>query len=679
MNKKSVIVAVVAIALMLAGIAWAVYRLYSKPQGTDIPVKSDYSLLKAVPSDAAAVFVFDGSREARGVLADSCGVLTSFLQPGAFMEYLQAVGAKKAVVSLHNSGALVPLVIAEEAKTDSLSRTKLETLAKAASLKLTYSEGMVLASKSETLLAASVRHLESGLSVLSAPGMKEACSAISGPALVFLNNSQASKLLQSFGGAAVTGKSGFVRNFADWTMFRMESGNQQITLKGTATVLPRTAGYLTAFSGCQWGTATFAQVLPGSVASVLAIPVADAEDYLSRYRDFKDSYGKLHTYDADLANGRGHDMTPLKWYNSLQLKEIVSAGFRSGSTTFKVLMLRCAQDGGKKGTIEVNKYAGYPARVLGQEFQVEDSLCLLLGGGWRVYGCKEALNMFQDKEFLSCTLKDRMSEAGIQVPAGVLAYASLSDSPEIASRYLDETRATAVLRYTTGASYAPVIAVLKTGSAPAITVTLARTMELQVAKGGNFLRDTTVVVPAGPYDVENFNTGKTNQLYQNKNLYICLNDEKGKGVWGIPFSSRICGRVECIDYFNNGRKQFLFAAGSSLYLLDVKGRFVQGFPVDLGSDVRLGPAAYDFTGAGGYTVMVLHKNNTLQMYNLHGQKPSGWKGIAPEDKIRSLPELYVYEGKRYWIVSTSGTTAVYPFNGGDPLTRKETEKIMKKK
>ena len=50
MNKKSVIVAVVAIALMLAGIAWAVYKLYSKPQGTDIPVKSDYSLLKAVPS-----------------------------------------------------------------------------------------------------------------------------------------------------------------------------------------------------------------------------------------------------------------------------------------------------------------------------------------------------------------------------------------------------------------------------------------------------------------------------------------------------------------------------------------------------------------------------------------------------------------------------------------------------
>jgi hypothetical protein len=679
MNKKSVIVAVVAIALMLAGIAWAVYKLYSKPQGTDIPVKSDYSLLKAVPSDAAVVFAFDGSREARGVIADSCGVLQSFLQPGAFMEYLSAVGAKKTVVSLHNSGALVPLIIAEEAKPDSLSRTQLESLAAAASLKVQYNEGLVLASRSETLLAASVRHMDSGLSVLSAPGMKEACASVSGPAIVFLNNSQGAKLLQTYGGAAVTGQGNFVRHFADWTSFRMEADAQQIALRGTVTILQRTAGYMTAYSGAQPVAATFASVLPGTVASVLAIPVADADDYLARYRDYRDSGGKLRTYDADIDNGKGHDISPRKWYQNLQLKEIVRASFRNGSTTFKVLMLRCAQDGGKKGSVEKNAYAGYPARVLGSTFQVEDSLCLYLGGGWRVYGCKEALDMFQDKEFLTLTLKDRLSEAGLQIPTGMIAYASLSDAPEIASRYLDDTRTQAVLRYTNGASYAPVIAALKTGSTPSITLTLSRRMEQQASKGGSFLKDTTVVVPQGPYDVINHNTGKINHLYQNKNLYICLNDENGKGVWGIPFSKHICGRVECIDYYNNGRKQFLFGAGSSIYLLDVKGRFVQGFPVDLGRDIRLGPAAYDFTGAGGYTIMVLHKNNTLQMYNLHGQKPQNWKGIVPEDKIRDLPELYESEGKRYWIVTTSGTTAVYPFNGGEPLTRKETEKLLKKK
>ena len=67
------------------------------------------------------------------------------------------------------------------------------------------------------------------------------------------------------------------------------------------------------------------------------------------------------------------------------------------------------------------------------------------------------------------------------------------------------------------------------------------------------------------------------------------------------------------------------------------------------------------------------------MYNLKGRKPESWKGIAPEDKIRCLPELYEADGKKYWIVTTSETTSVYPFYGGEPLTRKEAEKLLKKK
>ena len=282
MNRKTVIVAVVAIA-------WAVYGLYSKPKGTDIAVKNDFSLLKAVPSDAAAVFVFDASKEAREVIADSCGVLSSFLQPGAFMDYLSAVGARKTVVSLHNSGALVPLVIAEEPRQDSLGRSQLEALASKAALKLRFSDNLVLASRSETLLAASERHLESGLSVLAAPGMKEACSSISGHAVVFINNSQGAKLLQSYGGAAIAGQGTFVRRFSDWIALRMESGAQQISLHGPATVLQRTSGYLTSFSSAPAGTATFASFLPASVASVIAIPVADADDYLARYRTYRDT------------------------------------------------------------------------------------------------------------------------------------------------------------------------------------------------------------------------------------------------------------------------------------------------------------------------------------------------------------------------------------------------------
>ena len=40
----------------------------------------------------------------------------------------------------------------------------------------------------------------------------------------------------------------------------------------------------------------------------------------------------------------------------------------------------------------------------------------------------------------------------------------------------------------------------------------------------------------------------------------------------------------------NGKIQFCFCAGSSVYLIDRLGRFVSGFPVDLGKTVLLGPS-----------------------------------------------------------------------------------------
>ena len=130
---------------------------------------------------------------------------------------------------------------------------------------------------------------------------------------------------------------------------------------------------------------------------------------------------------------------------------------------------------------------------------------------------------------------------------------------------------------------------------------------------------------------------------------------------------------------HRGRLQFLFAAGSKLYLIDRLGRFVNGFPVDLGKEVLLGPAAYDFTGAHGYRAMVLHKDNTLSLYNLHGQKAEGWQDITPAEPVKGLPE-YVDggDGKHYWLVPTAVGTAVYGFHGGEPLPKKEAARILKR-
>jgi hypothetical protein len=192
-------------------------------------------------------------------------------------------------------------------------------------------------------------------------------------------------------------------------------------------------------------------------------------------------------------------------------------------------------------------------------------------------------------------------------------------------------------------------------------------LTLKKTKAPVFERDTVVVVPDGPFEVRNSGTGKMNKFYQNSHKSLCLSQE-GKDLWGVPFDKSLCGRAGTVDYFANGKLQILFCAGDRLYLMDRLGRYVTGFPLKLGKEVLLGPDIYDFNGSKKYNVMVLHKDNTVEMYNLKGQKPASWKGITAQETIKNLPERLVVGGNTFWVVRTSIQTLIFPFYGGEPLT-----------
>ncbi|MBR6882223.1 MAG: hypothetical protein IKN06_04560 [Bacteroidales bacterium] len=676
MNKKLTILSVVAIALMLAGIAWAVFRLYR----TDAPKRpassTEFPLLRAVPADAAAVFCFDGSAKARRVLSDSTGVLRPFLAPDspALLEYFSRAGESPMVISLHNSGSLVPLVAVQPYLEDSVAVASLVAAAERAGLRTTIHDGLLVASPSETILNASLRHLDEGMCILDSPGLSGLAARTGGPAVAFLSSRQTPKLLQMWSTARVRQHTDFVRSLTEWTALEMvEADDRHIVLKGSAACPGKNTSYLTAFQGFRMPEATFAEVLPYFTDYAVSFPVGDIVSFLERYRSFLDAKGKLTPYNKTLKDRAGQDLSPEQWALHYQLKEVVRAAWQEDGVRRDVLLVKTGRD----IVSGSNPCRGALARLLGRSFDIVDTSVVSLPGHWAVMGSASAVEPFTDKKFLDYSLKARLSDAGLSMPSGLVAYASATDYPAVFSDLFSKAPAGAFGAYVTGAAYAPALAGVDFSSGePDIRVTLDK-RALKGNKVQVLERDTTVVIPTGPFPVENSATGKTNSFYQNANLYLCLNDENGKGLWGVPFKTPICGYVESIDYYANGKVQFLFASASGLYLIDRLGRFVGGFPVDLGKPVLLGPKAYDFSGAHGYTVMVLHKDNSLEMYNLHGQKPQGWKGIYAPETVKQLPELLEIKGKRYWAVRTSIRTLVYGFEGGEPLTKDEGGKMIR--
>lgn len=83
------------------------------------------------------------------------------------------------------------------------------------------------------------------------------------------------------------------------------------------------------------------------------------------------------------------------------------------------------------------------------------------------------------------------------------------------------------------------------------------------------------------FKVTNCGTGKKNTLRQNPDNTIELIDEKGKSLWKVKLSGRLCGRVYEVDYYKNRKIQFLMCEGKNLHLIDRLGREVGGFPMRL--------------------------------------------------------------------------------------------------
>lgn len=112
-----------------------------------------------------------------------------------------------------------------------------------------------------------------------------------------------------------------------------------------------------------------------------------------------------------------------------------------------------------------------------------------------------------------------------------------------------------------------------------------------------------VNVPEGPFRVKNTGTGKVNTISQNKDNSIVLKDENGKELWKKALGAKLCGMIGEVDFYRNGKIQFLMVEGSKVHLIDRLGKEVEGFPMTLQSKGILGPEKVSVKGTNYWKVL----------------------------------------------------------------------------
>lgn len=723
MNKKTLIGLIVAACLLLAGIAAGVFFLYKGGSGTKtsaprskVNVAAQFPLLRAVPSDAVAILCIKNIQDGAALLTDgtkafsalvldgrkdSCATFVRRLGDAVESGRLAALRSEPMAVSLNYSGSLAPLLVlgmpaAVSDSTDmvTLVRNMAADCGLANSFYSAEGTNMLLVSASETLVNSSVRHQEEGLSILANKEFDACLSGAEGRDVLFLSHTYSAKLLSGFFQRPVTRHADFIKTIASWTVLSINTlSEKDFSAKG----LLYSGRSADTFSGvlreAKMETPGFTRAIPSGTVFALSVPMADQSDYLTAYRKYLDAISKLGPNESAVNRlGRTVGRNPNDWAKALSIKEVAKAQWRAKDISHEALFVRVGRkdyslifkglevDNEKDYTLSAQPYAfsGFASVLFGNFFSLQDESCFAFTGEWIVSGSREAVSDYVERYSSGDVLQTLLNDTGA-APAALAKDCSLvayfSAGAAQGESLFTPAMLSAVSATLDGAAYEPCFLVCN-GESFQLDVT--RVPFINRTSTPAVVSDAAVEVPAGPFEVKNSGTGGTNLLAQQSNYYLSFQEMNGKGIWSVPFGGPLCGRVESIDYYANDKIQFLFASGSKLYLLDRLGRFVSGFPAELGKEVLLGPDAYDFTGAKGYTVTVLHTDNTIGMYNIHGAVPEGWKGIAPDEKIITLPELVTVDGNRYWAVRTAVQTQIYPFYGGEPLYRQEGARSIRR-
>lgn len=685
MSRKSLILCLAALAAMVLGTGIAVAFLYSGSGDASDRNKSRlsddgrYGLLYAVPSDAVLVGCFSRASSA------CSGPLSGFSFPSALYAAfedgsLASFEKSDLTVSMHYSGKLLPLYVLDASRATEEGIASLESLADEKGMYSGKTEDAVLVSESESLIRSALRHVEKRVSVVDAPGFAEAASAAGGDDVMIMSNIHAQKLMGAMVTDRLVRKARFFEKFADWCVFDVQ-WDGDVLLDGRVLYDGDANEFITVLASGIPAVSSVSEVLPSYTLSAVALPLKKPELYVEAYKAHIDSRQELQGLQARQGAARKKTgMDPEMFFENIGISEIAQASFKVSGNVEKVNLMKVR----KPDVISAGAYPypGYAALVFGNLFTLQDESCCNVIGDWVVTGSPAAIAEFTEEKALNYTLKEYLADAGsadllAEKPALAVSYISLTEDASYISSAVRKDFADKIAGLYDGCDICPVVMTIgkdKEGASARI-----RTCRLDVLKTKAPVteRDTDVIVPDGPFKVKNSHTGKMNTFYQNASKAICLRDENGKDLWGVPLGKDICGTAHNVDYYANGKLQIIFGAGSEVYVIDRLSRFVSGFPVNLGKDILIGPDVYDFSGAKKYNIMVLHKDNTIEMYNLKGQKPAAWKGITSAETIKALPERITLGGNDFWVVRTSIQTLIYPFYGGSALTAFEGDKKIR--
>ncbi|MDD4848722.1 MAG: hypothetical protein PHR53_08175, partial [Bacteroidales bacterium] len=152
-----------------------------------------------------------------------------------------------------------------------------------------------------------------------------------------------------------------------------------------------------------------------------------------------------------------------------------------------------------------------------------------------------------------------------------------------------------------------------------------------------------------PYPIEDHTTkDKKLVVFDNKsNMYLI--DQNGTIIWSKILHDNPISDVYQVDYYANGKIQYLFSSKNYLYMIDRKGNWVSGYPKKLSESAQNPIFVFDYQQKKDYRIVFVDQKGNIQHYTKEGKMVGGWEKPVLNHKISSAATI-CRSGNELWLI-----------------------------
>lgn len=190
---------------------------------------------------------------------------------------------------------------------------------------------------------------------------------------------------------------------------------------------------------------------------------------------------------------------------------------------------------------------------------------------------------------------------------------------------------------------------------------ISRSTEPQQRTGLLWQTQIDAPVAMGPFTVFDRQADQNKIIVQDTMNQLYLLSGGGNLIWKKQLNEKLLGEVYDVDLYGNHKTQLLFNTAGGIYLFDMSGADVEGFPIRLTSP-SVSPVMVMPTGAQDYNMFIACANQNIYGFNKNGNPLLNWNPLKGIGSVKQI-EYFPARSKNYILVGSENKISILDKSG----------------